>query len=60
MRDYYFDKLIRQAKPDDALTFVTPQEIAEAWPRIERYSGERRQCWDWLLETWERQGRVHP
>lgn len=58
VRDYYLGKLLRQAKPDDSLTFVSAQEIADAWPRVERYLGARREFWDWLLATWERQGFV--
>lgn len=59
VRDYYLGKLLRQAKPDDALTFVTAQAIVDAWPRIERYLGARRDFWAWLLERWAQMGRVH-
>lgn len=59
VRDYTLGKLLRQAKPDDVLTFVSPQEIADAWTRAAPYVGQRRAFWEWLLETWERLGRVH-
>ena len=59
VRDYTLGKLLRQAKPDDALTLVSPQEIADAWARIVPYLGQRRAFWEWLLTTWERLGRVH-
>jgi len=57
-RAYYLGKLLRQAKPDDVFTFVHPQEIADAWTEIERYLGNARPFWTWLIGTWERQGRV--
>ncbi len=56
VRAYFLGKLMRQAKPDDVLTFVTPREMATAWPSVERYLGKTRPFWEWLLRTWERQG----
>jgi len=57
-RAYLIGKLMRQAKPDDALQFVSPQQIADEWPSIERYLGKTRPFWAWLLEQWERLGYV--
>ena len=57
-RPYLIGKVMRQAKPDDALQFVSPQEIADLWTRIERYLGRTRPFWAWLLEQWERRGLV--
>ncbi len=57
-RSYLIGKLMRQAKPDDALQFVSPQQIADLWPSIERYLGKSRPFWTWLLEQWERLGYV--
>lgn len=57
-RTYLVGKLMRQAKPDDALQFVSPQEMADLWPSIERYLGKSRPFWAWLLEQWERLGFV--
>jgi len=57
-RPYLIGKLMRQAKPDDALQFVSPQEIADLWPTIERYLGKSRPFWSWLLDEWESRGFV--
>jgi len=57
-RPYLIGKMMRQAKPDDALQFVSPQEIVDSWPAIERYLGRSRPFWSWLLEQWERLGCV--
>jgi hypothetical protein len=57
-RPYLIGKLMRQAKPDDALQFVSPQEIGDLWPAIERYLGKSRPFWTWLLEQWERLGCI--
>lgn len=58
VRAYYVGKLMRQAKPDDALQFVTPQEIADLWPSIVRYLGRTRAFWTWLVDEWEARGYV--
>jgi len=57
-RAYFVGKVMRQAKPDDALQYVTPQEIADLWPAVERYLGNARPFWEWLLAHWERRGVV--
>lgn len=51
-------KLMRQAKPDDVLMLVRPEEIARLWPRLERNLGLSRELWTSLLATWERLGLV--
>lgn len=57
-REYLVAKLMRQAKPDDVLQFVTAQQLADLWPSVERYLGKSRAFWDWLLEQWGRRGFV--
>jgi len=49
-RAYLIGKLMRQAKPDDVFSFVSPQTIRELWPSLERYLGETRAFWTWLLD----------
>jgi hypothetical protein len=58
VRAYLIGKLMRQAKPDDVFTFVSPRTIRELWPRLERHLGSRRPFWTWLFESWEAHGRV--
>lgn len=57
-RPYLIGKLMRQAKPDDALQYVTAQEMANLWPSIERYLGKSRPFWTWLLDQWEQRGFI--
>ena len=52
VRAYLVGKLMRQAKPDDVFTFVAMAEIAELWPRLERFLGKSRPFWVWLLNWW--------
>ena len=35
VRAYLIGKLMRQAKPDDVFTFVSPKAIRELWPLLE-------------------------
>ena len=48
-RDYWLATLLRQAKPDDALTFVDLAAVREAWPRIGARLGKARAFWGWRL-----------
>jgi hypothetical protein len=57
-RAYLIGKLMRQAKPDDVFSFVSPREIREIWPLVVRYLGKTREFWTWLFDSWEAQGRV--
>jgi len=57
-RAYLTGKMMRQAKPDDVLQFVSPQEIADLWPMLEKYLGNSRDFWNWLMEEWVRRGIV--
>ena len=53
IRAYHLGKLMRQAKPDDALAFVSLRDIRDLWPDLERYLGTTRPFWTWLLSRWE-------
>lgn len=55
---YFVAKLMRQTKPDDVFTFVSPRQILLLWPRLTRYLGNSLEFWTWLFGTWERQGHV--
>lgn len=52
-RLYWLGKLMRQAKPDDVLTFASVDQLAKAWPEVERTLGKSRAFWHWLLRTWK-------
>jgi len=41
---------MRKAEPDDVLQFVSPQQLADLWPSVDRYLGKSREFWAWLLE----------
>lgn len=57
-RAYLLGQLLRNARPDDVFSFVSPGELLRAWPEIEEYLGRRWAFWHWLLTTWEDQGLV--
>jgi hypothetical protein len=50
-RSYWLAKLMRQAKPDDAIAIGGLTEMRRLWPRIERGLGSQRAFWTWYL-TW--------
>ncbi|OGQ09694.1 MAG: hypothetical protein A2138_09550 [Deltaproteobacteria bacterium RBG_16_71_12] len=49
-RAYWTAKVMRQAKPDDALVLIPPAAMKEQWALIERYLGTTRPMWAWLLD----------
>jgi len=53
IRAYFLGKLMRQAKPDDVFSFISLTEIMESWLRIQRYLGESKAFWSWILNLWE-------
>jgi hypothetical protein len=57
-RAYLMGKVMRQAKPDDALQFISRQQMADLWPHLEKYLGNKRDFWSWLIEEWKRRGMV--
>ena len=48
-RAYWVGKVMRQAKPDDALVLVRPADMRGLWPRLERFLGTTKPFWAWLL-----------
>jgi hypothetical protein len=56
-RAYLVAKLMRQAKPDDVLSFVSEGEIRALWDRVEGNLGTARPFWAWLLGRWAEQDR---
>jgi hypothetical protein len=46
-------KILREARDTDVWQFTTPEEVAAAWPALQRYLGVRRAFWQFLLERWE-------
>ena len=57
---YLAGKVLRQAKPDDALRFVSLATLDARWSEIERYLGDKREFWAWLLGYWKAHSGVRP
>ncbi len=52
-RAYWLAKLMRQAKPDDAIVLGGVHEMRRLWPRIAHALGRTREFWAWYLD-WSR------
>ena len=39
LHDVYEGTLLREARIEEVWKFLTPQQIAQDWPRIQRYAG---------------------
>ena len=48
-RAYWMGLLLRAANTRDVWAFVTPAEIREHWPLLQRHLGRTRSMWAWLL-----------
>ncbi len=58
-RDRLLAKLLREANDREVWRFVTPQEVADALPRLARRIGRRRApFWTFLIGKWREQGYV--
>jgi hypothetical protein len=55
-RDRLLGKMLREARDIDVWSFVTPDEVAQALPRIERRVGRRFGFWKFLIEGWRHDG----
>lgn len=55
-RDRLLGKMLREARDLDVWAFVTPEEVAEALPRVERRVGRRARFWRFLLDGWRQDG----
>jgi hypothetical protein len=54
-RAYWLGALLREANTRDVWMFVTSHQIRDAWPRLLRHLGRRRELWGFLLDldpTW--------
>ena len=49
-RSYWLAKVMRQAKPDDAIVVAGTEEMRRLWPYIERSLGRVREFWKWYLD----------
>lgn len=57
VRAYWIGAVMRQARPDDALTLIPTVEMRELWPELERYLGKERAFWAWLLPELAKYGK---
>jgi hypothetical protein len=49
-------KLLREARDIDVWNFVTPGQVADAFPSIRHRLGRRRAFWEFLIEGWRQDG----
>src|SRR5690242_1935709 len=48
-RAYWMGALLREANSRDVWVFVTPADIRDLWPHLQRHLGRTREMWSWLL-----------
>jgi len=51
-------KILREARDTEAWKFTTPESIAQNWKILSLHLGKRRAFWEFLLESWVKQGRL--
>lgn len=51
--------LLREARPDEVWSFVTPQLVADEWAAIRSGLGRRLVFWDWLIGAWRDLGLLN-
>lgn len=55
-RDQLLGKMLREARDLDVWYFVTPQQVAQALPRLGRRLGRRLPFWRFLIDGWREDG----
>lgn len=55
-RDRLLGKMLREARDVDVWAFVSPADVAEALPRLQRRIGRRYGFWRWLIDGWRSDG----
>lgn len=55
-RDRLLGKMLREARDIDVWHFVTPADVSEALPRLERRLGRRAAFWRFLIDGWREDG----
>lgn len=51
-------KIMREARDTEVWQFTSPAEVARQWAELSPRLGRRCAFWEFLLSTWQRQGRI--
>ena len=51
-------KILREARDTEVWSFTTPESVAQDWKALSLHLGKRRAFWEFLLESWVKQGRL--
>ena len=51
-------KILREARDTEVWEFTTPAAVARDWKVLSLHLGRRRVFWEFLLSSWETQGRL--
>ena len=57
-RSRLLGKVLREARDTDVWKFTSPAEVVAQWPQLSRLLGRRRRFWEFLLDSWRRQGLI--
>ena len=52
IRCYWMGKVMRQAKPEDAIALLTWDTIKQEFSGVIPYLGNKRSFWKWLFSKW--------
>ena len=55
-RERLIGKMLREARDIDVWAFMTPTEVADVLPRVERRLGRRARFWRFLIDGWREDG----
>ena len=57
-RDQLVAWIMREATFDEVWSFLTPREVDECLPRIERFLGRRKGYWPYIIGAWHELGKL--
>ena len=56
IRAQWEGRVMREARPGEVWQYLTLDEVLRDWKYLYKHLGRRRAFWDYLLDSWRRDG----
>ncbi|MBN1900940.1 hypothetical protein JW926_06390 [Candidatus Sumerlaeota bacterium] len=57
-RDLLMAWIMRESPISEVWDYLTPVEVADSFPRIQRFLGRRRDFWNYIIGAWREPGKI--
>lgn len=59
-RSLWASRVLREARFSEVWDYVALDDVIRDWPLIARNLGRKRAYWQWILDSWRRDGLLAP